>query len=619
MILPRLLSAARHPEAVSRMRAGYAALNLLPYRRIVCFDTEYRTMGDPHRGWCLCGLELRSGDEYRLWLDGYTGDPPFPLDAGTLCIAFVAGAEVATLRVRNWPMPARIFDLFQELRIVTNNGLPYTRFGLESGCAHYGIATIEHAAKKAWQTEAQTRTVWPADKQRGLTDYCLSDAWDIARLFLCVWIDWLEVHVGREESGLFFALQRGQFAGAMAEAELRGIPFNMNEWPDLVASRETVFAAMVADLPPELRVIYRNSRDGPAFDTAAFERAMAARGLAEFWQRTRTGQLVRTGEVLREMLYPIPELRALQEVMQIRSRTALLQCEVGSDGRARTPFFPGSTATGRCQPKPEKFIFSAPRQFRNVIQALPGRVVIGFDYVAEETAILGGYADDRNLLDSYRRGDVHLEAARLCGLVSADADAKVAKEARRKIKACNLGVPYGARPRRIAAQLGIPEAAAWHFFDIHRRVFRRAHEFCARATETAENERIQVLQDGWRKIVPAPFSPTSAVNYPIQGSAASILRQAVLGFHAANLPLIATVHDAAIFELDIADAEDLITTATRIMVGAGTYFVPGLTLKVDVSSTVPLPGREWNPLAEAETRDAYLLHLQRARRGRDAA
>jgi hypothetical protein len=113
----------------------------------------------------------------------------------------------------------------------------------------------------------------------------------------------------------------------MAEAELRGIPFSMSDWADLVASRETVFAAMVANLPPELRAIYRNSRDGPTFVTAVFEHVMADRGLVEFW-----------------------------------------------------PFFPGSTATGRCQPKPEKFIFSAPRQFRNVIQALPGRVVIGLDY-----------------------------------------------------------------------------------------------------------------------------------------------------------------------------------------------------------------------------------------------
>jgi hypothetical protein len=429
------------------MRAGYAALNRLPYRELWCIDTEYMTNGNPHRGWCLCGIELRTGRECRLWLDGYAGDPPFPLDESTLCVAFVAGAEIATLRTRGWPMPARIFDLFQELRIVTNNGLPHTRFGLESGCAHHGIATIEHIAKKAWQTEAQTCTVWPIDKQRGLVDYCFGDAVDTARLFLCVWADWLKVHDGHEERGFFFALQRGRFAGVMAEAELRGIPFSMSDWADLVASRETVFAAMVADLSPELRAIYRDSRDGPTFITAVFEHAMADRGLVEFWPRTPTGQLVRTREVLHEMLHPIPEMQALEEVMQIRSRTALLQCEVGSDGRARTPFFPGSTATGRCQPKPEKFIFSAPRQFRNVIRSLPGRVVIGLDYVAERNRDPGRICRRSDLLESYRRGDVHLEAARLCGLVSPDADVKVAKEARRKIKACNLGVPHGARPR----------------------------------------------------------------------------------------------------------------------------------------------------------------------------
>jgi DNA polymerase-1 len=548
MMLPRLLSAARHPGTVRRMRAGYAALNRLPYRRIVCLDTEFRTMGDPHRGWCLCGVELRSGEEYRLWLDGYTGGPPFPLDNSVLLIAFVAGAEVATMRARGWPMPARIFDLFQELRVVTNNGQPSTRFGLETGCAHYGIATYEHAAKKAWQLEAQARTDWPADKQRGLVDYCFNDALDNARLFLCMWPDWLEVHAGHEERGLFFALQRGLFAGAMAEAELRGTPFNENEWPDLVASRETVFAAMVADLMPELRSIYRPSRDGPVFTTTEFERVMSSRGLAEFWPRTPTGQLVRTRDMLREMLHLSPDLSALQEVMQIRSRTALLQCEVGSDGRARTPFFPGSTATGRCLPKPEKFIFGAPRQFRNVIQAMPGRVVIGFDYVAQETALLGAYAEDHSLLGAYDRGDVHLECARLCGLVSSDT---VAKEARRKIKACNLGVPYGARPRRIAAQLGISEGEAWHFFDIHRRVFHRSHEFCAEAIMTSEVERVTVLQDGWRKIVPAPFSPTSAVNFPIQGGAASILRQAVLGFYAVRLPLLATVLRDAMRDQDM--------------------------------------------------------------------
>jgi hypothetical protein len=508
-MLPRLLSAARYPTTVRRMRAGYVALSRLPYRRVVCLDTEYRTMGDPHRGWCLCGIDLNTGAEFRQWLDGYSGPPPFPLDRSTLFVAFVAGAEIATLLARGWPMPARVFDLFQELRVVINNGLAATRLGLESGCAYYGIATIEHAAKKAMQAEAQARTFWPLEKQRELVDYCFSDAEATARLFLCVLADWLDIHVGEEERGFHFALRRGRFAAVMAAAELRGIPFDLTEWTTLQAGRETLFATLVNDLAPNLRAIYRASRDGPVFDVKAFEHAMTERGLVHHWPRTATGQLSLTRSIVQEMLRPIEELRPLQEVMQIRSRTALLQCEVGQDGRARTPFFPGSTAAGRCLPKPEKFIFSAPKQFRHVIQAVPGRTVISLDYVAQETALLGGYAEDRALLSAYDRGDVHLEAARLCGLVPPEATAKTHKEERRRIKTCNLGVPYGARPARIAAQLGISLGVAQHFFDIHRRVFHRAHLFCERVVETAESDRVSVLQDGWRKKVPAPFRPTS--------------------------------------------------------------------------------------------------------------
>jgi hypothetical protein len=121
-MLPRLLAAAQSQEAVRLMRQGWNALGRLPYGHIVCLDTEFRTGGDPHRGWCLCGVELRSGREFKLWLDGRSVLPPFPLDDSTLFVAFVAGAEVATMRAYGWPMPARIFDAFQEFRVVSNTG-----------------------------------------------------------------------------------------------------------------------------------------------------------------------------------------------------------------------------------------------------------------------------------------------------------------------------------------------------------------------------------------------------------------------------------------------------------------------------------------------------------------
>jgi hypothetical protein len=576
-------------------------------------DTEFRTRGDPHRGWCLCGVELRSGQEFRLWLDGQAALPPFRLDESTLFVAFVAGAEIATIRARGWPMPARIFDLFQEMRVVTNTGQHSDPHSLEAACAHYGIAMIEHAAKKRMQEEAQSRTAWSPELQYDLVEYCFEDALAAARLFLCVLREWLDIHAGNEQEGLLHALRRGRFAGVMGEVELRGIPIQTTEWTILRKGRESVFESMVNDLVPELRSIYRDSRDGPVFNVDTFTRTMQALGLVNDWPRTRTGMLSTTAEVLRMMLSRSSALEYLAEVMTVRSRFALLQCEVGADGRTRAAFFPGTTATGRCAPKATRFIYAAPSMFRHLIQVRPGRVVIQLDYAAQESALAGGYAEDEELLAAYRDGDVHLECARRCNMVPPDATS--AHPMRKVFKICDLAVVYRAGLPRIAAQLGMPVGEAHRFYDLHRRVFHRTHTFCECVIDTAEIEGVTVLQDFWRKTVPGPFRPATAANFPIQGSAAGILKHAVLGFHDAGLPLIGTIHDAAVFEVDAADAGDLITTATRIMVEAGEWFIPGLRLKVDVTSSVPLQHLSHlmiEPLADPQTLESYRRHLARA-------
>src|SRR5215472_17182491 len=290
------------------MREGWAALARLPFRYIVCPDTEFRTRGEPHRGWCLCGVELRSGRLIQEWLDGADVSPPFPLDDSTLFVAFVAGAEVATIRVLGWPLPARIFDLFQEFRIVSNTGQKSDPRGLESACAYYGIATYDHDAKKDMQTEAQERTVWDLPRQRALVDYCLEDSLATARLFLCVWAQWLELHAGAEEINLHHALRRGRFAGFLAEAELLGIPFREADWDVLRDGRDTVFEAMVDGLAPALRPIYRNEPDGPVQDPLKFTETMDRLGLTAEWPRTATGMLKTDKHVLPDMLQTPPHL-----------------------------------------------------------------------------------------------------------------------------------------------------------------------------------------------------------------------------------------------------------------------------------------------------------------------
>jgi hypothetical protein len=621
-LLRVILMAARHPLAVRLMRAGAAALDRLPYRRLICLDTEFRARGDPHRGWCLCAVDLRSGDSWRIWLDDYSNELPFPVDRDTLFIAFVAGAEIATYLARRWPFPVRVFDLFQEFRLITNTGLKSDPHSLEAACAHFHISTIAHAAKKALQTEAAERLDWPEEKKRELIAYCWEDTLSTARLFLVTLALWLELHQGDPYRALYFALQRGEVAGALAAAELRGIPF-ARDWYALESSREAIFCAMVEDLHPDLRPIYRGGKHGdPTFTMSMFREVMAkldqkngTRRLDD-WPLTERGDLSTTDETLHMMLSGDSNLEFLAEVMKVRSKSALLQCEVGQDMRARAPFFPGSTTTGRGAPSSKRFIFAAPKMFRHVVQARSGRVVISFDYAAQESAVMGELAGDLNFMAAYYAGDVHLECARRCDMVSPDMDAKALKQVRKEFKVCNLAVVYQAGFQRIAAQLGRSEAEARRYMATHRGEFWKLHAFVEAAIAQAMHEGVVIMQDGWRRALPAPFSRAAAANAPAQGTAAAIYRQAVLGVHRAGLPLIATVHDSFVFECAIPEAPDLIPTVTRIMVEAGAYFLPGLRLKVDVATSVPLPALPHlvERLADPGLLETYLRHLGRARK-----
>jgi hypothetical protein len=606
------------------------ALNRLPYRRLICLDAEFRAVGDIHRVWCLCALDLRTGDEWKLWLDDSTDPPPFPVDKDTLFIAFVAGAEVASFLARKWPFPARIFDVFQEFRLITNTGLRSDPHSLEDANAFFHLATFAHAAKKAMQKEAMERLDWPEEKKRELVDYCWEDVLANARLFLCVLAEWLRMHQKIPQRALFFALQRGELAGALAQAELRGIPFS-NDWPILKDSREAIFVSMVEELSPALRPIFRGGKRGaPTFSMLAFRAAMEAlddvRGgnwrRLDYWPLTETGELSMTDEVLEEMLGGEPDLEHLVEVIKIRSKSALLQCDVGSDMRARAPFFPGSTVTGRCAPKASRFIFAAPKMFRHVVRSRgPGWVVISLDYAAQESWVIGQLARSAKFLAAYSAGDVHLECARLCGMIRPDTDAVAQKKARKQFKICNLAVVYQAGLFRIAGQLSVPEAEAGRFMAMHRQEFWDIHDYVAAAIDQAMHDGVVIMQDGWRRALPSPFNRAAAANAPVQGTAAAIYRLAVILMHRAGLPLIGTVHDSFVFECRIEEAGDLIATARRIMVEAGAYFLPGVPLKVDVSASVPLPHLPYpvEPLADPELWVAYQRHLGRAAKAKRAA
>lgn len=99
------------------MRAASSLLNF--FREVVVVDTEFRPRGDGlYEVRCVCALELASGREHRLWIDGPV-DCPYPLDRESLFVAHYASAELISHRSLGWPSPGCILDTCVEFSALT--------------------------------------------------------------------------------------------------------------------------------------------------------------------------------------------------------------------------------------------------------------------------------------------------------------------------------------------------------------------------------------------------------------------------------------------------------------------------------------------------------------------
>ena len=207
-----------------------------------------------------------------------------------------------------------------------------------------------------------------------------------------------------------------------------------------------------------------------------------------------------------------------------------------------------------------------------------GRRIVSLDYSQIELRILAHVADIPALRDAFHHGlDIHaMTASEMFGVPIEGMDPMV----RRQAKAINFGVIYGISAFGLARNLRIPRAEAQAFID---RYFERFPGIRAYMDDTIafarENGFVRTLFG--RKIhTPeindkgprAGFAKRAAINAPIQGAAADIIRRAMIRMPAAIAGLDATmllqVHDELIFEVAEADVERLICAARDIMEGA---------------------------------------------------
>ena len=218
------------------------------------------------------------------------------------------------------------------------------------------------------------------------------------------------------------------------------------------------------------------------------------------------------------------------------------------------------------------------RRIREAFIAPPGRVLVSLDYSQIELRVLAHVADIPALKQAFRDGiDIHaMTASQMFGVPVEGMDPMV----RRRAKAINFGVIYGISGFGLARNLRIPRAEAQAFIDTYFQRFPEIRAYMDDTVARAKADGFVTTLFG-RKIHTPGINQTgpaaggarrAAINAPIQGAAADIIRRAMIRMPQAIAGIDATmllqVHDELVFEVAEDSVPDLIDAARRVMESA---------------------------------------------------
>lgn len=223
----------------------------------------------------------------------------------------------------------------------------------------------------------------------------------------------------------------------------------------------------------------------------------------------------------------------------------------------------------------------AGRKIRSAFIAEPGCKLISIDYSQIELRLTAHMAEEETLRQAFRDGlDIHaMTASQVFGVPIEGMDPMV----RRNAKAINFGIIYGISAFGLANNLGISNGEAKDFIDQYFQRFPGIREYMERAklygrdhgfVQTLFGRKIHLSGIADKNFAKRGFAERQAINAPIQGTAADIIKRAMLrmpeALKAAGLKgkMLLQVHDELIFEAPEAEAEQLVAVARDVMEGA---------------------------------------------------
>jgi DNA polymerase-1 len=326
-------------------------------------------------------------------------------------------------------------------------------------------------------------------------------------------------------------------------------------------------------------------------------------------KKTPKGQPSTAEEVLQELAldYPLPKLilehRGMSKLKSTYTDKLPKQIHPKT-GRVHTSYHQAVTATGRLSssnPNLQNIPIRSPegRRIRQAFIAPAGKIIVAADYSQIELRIMAHLSNDSGLLGAFQRGeDIHSATA---AEIFNTMPISVSPEQRRRAKAINFGLIYGMSAFGLAKQLGVGRKDAQEYIDLYFERYPGVLAYMDRMRETAKADGYVETLFGRRLYLPEinarnaqrrQYAERAAINAPMQGSAADIIKLAMLKTAAwlkadpIDVTMVMQVHDELVFEV----AEEQLSAAREgirnCMGNAAKLAVP---LVVDIGN-----GKNWD-------------------------
>jgi len=315
-------------------------------------------------------------------------------------------------------------------------------------------------------------------------------------------------------------------------------------------------------------------------------------------KKTKTGAWGTGADVLEDLAaqgHDLP-LRILdyREIAKLKSTyaDALVEQINPASGRVHTSYSLAGTSTGRLSSS-DPNLQNIPirteegRKIRRAFIAEPGHVLLSADYSQVELRLVAHVANIEGLKQAFHTGqDIHaITASQVFGVPLAEMDSAT----RRRAKAINFGIIYGISAFGLANQLGIPQGEAKRYIEAYFARYPEIRVFMEETKVLARQQGFVSTLFGRKCFTPGindkngamrAFAERAAINAPIQGGAADIIKRAMTRLPKAlaqaglTARMLLQVHDELIFEVPEAEAETTSLLVKEVMEQAATLSVP---------------------------------------------